>query len=302
MHGDVESSHGGAHPPREAPKILLPCRNEASSQPLATSCEGDPSASRMETGRSAHLVSHWFATRPRLIVWDFDRTILRTHAFGEGVEVAQVAHRWQSDMCDAALFRAFVETAQAQGVDIGIASYGRRDVIHEYMRHVFAGAETAPFGVETNIITPQLLGEPGRLQSAVALCTPNDGGGDRGDWGGGSYGGSDNSGGGRGVGGSSGGRSHPPAGVHYYLIRIAACESMMPLPDWPQAKSPGCSSSAASVRSQRWISLALPPPLTARPCQPYAWQQHTLVAPHPHKTQACHLSLAVFSVMQSGRA
>jgi len=160
MHGDVESSHGGAHPPREAPKILLPCRNEASSQPLATSCEGDPSASRMETGRSAHLVSHWFATRPRLIVWDFDRTILRTHAFGEGVEVAQVAHRWQSDMCDAALFRAFVETAQAQGVDIGIASYGRRDVIHEYMRHVFAGAETAPFGVETNIITPQLLGEP----------------------------------------------------------------------------------------------------------------------------------------------
>ena len=70
-------------------------------------------------------------------MWDFDLTILRTHAFGEGVEVAEVAQRWESDVRDVDVFRAFVETAQEQGVALGIASYGRQEVIHEYMRQIF---------------------------------------------------------------------------------------------------------------------------------------------------------------------
>ena len=88
----------------------------------------------------AERCKRWFSGKPRLVVWDFDLTILNCHAFGEGVEVAHVAGRWQADVRDADLFRAFVDTAQVLGISVGIASYGRREVIAEYMDQIFAQA------------------------------------------------------------------------------------------------------------------------------------------------------------------
>jgi hypothetical protein len=75
------------------------------------------------------LVERWFAAlRPKLVVWDFDLTILNTHAFGEGVEVEQVPHRWHADVLDVDLMRAFVGAATSKGVAVGIASFGRQEV------------------------------------------------------------------------------------------------------------------------------------------------------------------------------
>ena len=125
----------------------------------------------------AERCKRWFSGQPRLVVWDFDLTILNCHAFGEGVEVAQVAGRWQADVRDADLFRAFVDTAQALGVSVGIASYGRREVIAEYMDQIFAGRDPVPFSVVTNIVTPAALGLPdgtsvpsGKSQMLKLLC------------------------------------------------------------------------------------------------------------------------------------
>ncbi len=110
-------------------------------------------------------------------MWDFDLTILKCHAFGEGVEVADVANRWRADVRDVDLLRSFVDTAQALGVSVGIASYGRREVIAEYMSQIFAGRDPPPFSAETNIVTPAALGLPdgtsvpsGKSQMLKLLC------------------------------------------------------------------------------------------------------------------------------------
>ena len=120
------------------------------------------------------IVDRWMSGRPKLLVWDFDLTILNTHAFSEGVEVDEVADRWQEDIADVELFRAFVSAALAQNATVGIASYGRREVIAEYMRHVFA--DNCPFNGD-NIVTPQALGLPdgtsvpaGKPQMLELLC------------------------------------------------------------------------------------------------------------------------------------
>lgn len=110
------------------------------------------------TAKEDDLVARWFSKGPRLIVWDFDLTLLCTHAFGEGVEPGDVADRWESDVRDVDLLRRFVKTAQAQRVEVGIASYGRCEVIHEYLKHIFAGFDPPPFAPGKNIITPECLG------------------------------------------------------------------------------------------------------------------------------------------------
>lgn len=116
-----------------------------------------PDASPQEP--AATMVSRWLDPRPGLIVWDFDLTVLNTHAFGEGVEVEDVSARWHKDVRDLELFKLFVETAVKEGSAVGVASYGRKDVIAEYMRHIFAGSAQQPF-TPANIVTPSAFGVP----------------------------------------------------------------------------------------------------------------------------------------------
>ena len=134
-----------------------------------------PPPRAMSTGVGA-LVDVWLsAARPRLVVWDFDRTVLRTHAFGEKVKVGQVARRWRDDVCDLQLFTAFVAEARRRGIGVGIASYGRQPVIAEYMRHMLAPS-TSTF-TPSNIVTPSAFGyddgtalPEGKPQMLSLLC------------------------------------------------------------------------------------------------------------------------------------
>jgi len=175
--------------PQIASTAPTSCCAAVGSENIATSSAAQSAAPPLaepleaESPYRCGLVARWFSAKPRLIVWDFDLTILRTHAFGEGVEVAEVAQRWESDVRDVDVFRAFVETAQEQGVALGIASYGRQEVIHEYMRQIFRQLEPPPF-TEANIVTPSALkfpdgtsvpqGKPRMLELLCQRCSPNE--------------------------------------------------------------------------------------------------------------------------------
>ena len=91
----------------------------------------------------------------RLVVWDFDQTLLKIHAFAEGVEPKEVAGRWRDDVADAELVKAFADKAREHGISLGIASFGRGDVIREYLQHIAPGAFRPQ-----DIVTPSSLGLP----------------------------------------------------------------------------------------------------------------------------------------------
>uniref|UniRef100_A0A7S0L7S9 FCP1 homology domain-containing protein n=1 Tax=Coccolithus braarudii TaxID=221442 RepID=A0A7S0L7S9_9EUKA len=95
------------------------------------------------------------------VVWDFDLTILRIHAFGEGVTVNDITARWEADVADVELFRSFVLTALANGICVGIASFGRAEVILAYLQHIFAGTDAPSAFTAENIATPAALDIPG---------------------------------------------------------------------------------------------------------------------------------------------
>ena len=102
------------------------------------------------------LVNQWLDSGCfEAIVWDFDRTVLRVHAFARGVQVEEVASRWEKDVADLDFFRAMVFGATQRGMRVGIASFGRQPVVLEYMRHIFADAP----GIFTsqNVLTPGAL-------------------------------------------------------------------------------------------------------------------------------------------------
>ena len=102
------------------------------------------------------LASKWLEPASA-VVWDFDLTILAIHAFGAGVEPHEVPGRWEREVRDVALLRAFVHVAQRKGIPFGIASYGRSEVILAYMSAIFAGADAPPFTPD-NVVTPAALG------------------------------------------------------------------------------------------------------------------------------------------------
>ena len=67
---------------------------------------------------------------PKLIVFDFDLTILRIHSWAERVAAEDVPHRdLDADVADAAFFRAFVERARARDVPVAVASFGAFETI-----------------------------------------------------------------------------------------------------------------------------------------------------------------------------
>ena len=107
------------------------------------------------------LVDAWLTADTKLVVWDFDQTILRCHAFAQGVEPSQVSVRWKKDVADLETFRSFVGAAQRRGIALGIASFGRSDVIAAYMKQIAPGAFP-----DASIVTPSSLG------SATARLRP----------------------------------------------------------------------------------------------------------------------------------
>jgi hypothetical protein len=101
------------------------------------------------------LVDQWLDCGFEAVAWDFDRTVMRIHAFSRGVKVEDVVARWRDDVADLDFFRAMVLGARQRGMRVGIASFGRRPVVLEYLRHMFAD-EPGVF-TEANVLTPGAL-------------------------------------------------------------------------------------------------------------------------------------------------
>ena len=105
----------------------------------------------------------------RLVVWDFDMTILRGFARPDH----EVAARWREDVADANLFRAFVLQAHEMGVGVGIASFQRAEVIGEYLDHIVPGAFRPQDIVTSGSLVdekPQALGLPDNIDG---MWVPN---------------------------------------------------------------------------------------------------------------------------------
>lgn len=74
------------------------------------------------------------ASDVRLLVFDFDLTILSIHSWGERIRPEDVASRsLDRDVADLAFFRRFVARALDTGVKVAIASFGVYEVIQAYM-------------------------------------------------------------------------------------------------------------------------------------------------------------------------
>ena len=109
----------------------------------------------------------------RLVVWDFDMTILQIHALSDGIEPHEVAARWREDVADANLFRAFVLQAHEMGVGVGIASFQEAEVIGEYLDHIVPGAFRPQDIVTSGSLVDeksQALGLPGNIDG---MWVPN---------------------------------------------------------------------------------------------------------------------------------
>ena len=122
----------------------------------------------------APLVRRMVAPPVALVVWDFDRTVLRVHAFKRGVAAADVPSRWARDVADAELFKATVAAARARGRPVAIASFGHKDVILAYLACIFGGdgdgdgGGGSPFDA-ADVLTPADVADSERRGSVVSM-------------------------------------------------------------------------------------------------------------------------------------
>jgi FMN phosphatase YigB (HAD superfamily) len=71
----------------------------------------------------------------KLIVWDFDLTLLRIHSFSKRIIAQEVKRRdYEHDFADATFLRSFLDEMKRKGIKVSIASFGKREVIEEYMK------------------------------------------------------------------------------------------------------------------------------------------------------------------------
>lgn len=99
-----------------------------------------------------------------MVVWDFDKTLLKIHAFSKRVKLVEnddgewgregkgseeMFIPWSADVADLELFRAFLEVAEEEMIPVAVASFGTKPRILEYLNLI------APhkFSAE-NVLTP----------------------------------------------------------------------------------------------------------------------------------------------------
>ena len=173
------------------PPIVPPLKRPGSGRPQP---EPDHDTATPATGHKARskpiqlsgLIDEWLVGPPSgppcsLVVWDFDKTVLRIHAYGRRIEPEQVAARWERDIADKDFFIQFVSTARSRGIHVAIASFGRAEVVQEYMHEIFREHGGPAFPPEL-IVTPAALGardgtsvadgKPRMLQLLQGRCSP----------------------------------------------------------------------------------------------------------------------------------
>jgi hypothetical protein len=92
----------------------------------------------------------------KVFIWDFDYTLLKIHAYSEGITQAQVESlNWnklsKSHFSDPIFFRDFVSYLLKHQKNIAIISFGTYNVIKAYLDRLFGGEPI--FGLH-NIYTP----------------------------------------------------------------------------------------------------------------------------------------------------
>lgn len=91
----------------------------------------------------------------KAVVWDWDKTVLRIHSWGQRIQAADVtAGKRDEDYADGACFQSLVKALVAAGVQVYIASFGSYEVIQAYTSRMFGAAN--PFNRAT-ISTPSVL-------------------------------------------------------------------------------------------------------------------------------------------------
>ena len=101
----------------------------------------------------------------RLVVWDFDMTILRIHSFAKRISALDIPRRdYERDCADANFFRAFLREMKQKSIEVAIASFGKRDVIETYIKHLVdaeKGDDVADYAfvdTQKSIVTPNDVG------------------------------------------------------------------------------------------------------------------------------------------------
>ena len=91
----------------------------------------------------------------KAVVWDWDKTVLRIHSWGQRIRPEDVTagHR-DGDYADGACFQTLVRNLVAGGYQVYIASFGSFEVIKAYTDRMFGTA--SPFNRAT-ISTPSAL-------------------------------------------------------------------------------------------------------------------------------------------------
>ena len=200
LSGPLGVADGARHAPRPLLQFSMPPMIPPIVPPLKRPGSGrlqpelDHDTATPATGHKARskpiqlsgLIDEWLAGPPSgppcsLVVWDFDKTVLHIHAYGRRIEPEQVAARWERDIADKDFFIQFVSTARSRGIHVAIASFGRAEVVQEYMHEIFREHGGPAFPPEL-IVTPAALGardgtsvadgKPRMLQLLQGRCSP----------------------------------------------------------------------------------------------------------------------------------
>ena len=102
------------------------------------------------------------------VVWDFDLTLLRIHAFGLGIQASAVPARdLEADFRDLFFTKELMNALVLARVPMAIASFGRYDVIEAYLRAALSdhttgsgksSSDSSPAFSRNNIITCATVG------------------------------------------------------------------------------------------------------------------------------------------------
>lgn len=129
------------------------------TSPLAVaSVQPDPKVRAQPDPELRALCNAWLPPEVRLVAWDFDNTLLNIHAYNKKITPADVPGRWKRDVCDLELVRVFMRTARERGVALGIASFGKQEVILAYMDEILKGTPDEGAFTAANVGTPASLG------------------------------------------------------------------------------------------------------------------------------------------------
>ena len=130
--------HRGYDAPEEARRARTPRARlfiSTSVEPMSPLPSEQPPV--FTTDPMPHAIGE-FLSQCRLVVWDFDQTVLRIHSYAAKIRADMVQHRSVAvDFADLEFFVGLVKFLVHHGINVAIASFGKYDVIQMYLDCAF---------------------------------------------------------------------------------------------------------------------------------------------------------------------